>query len=338
MKQKIGYFLLGLLYAFIFYVNGIIGIIETTISLILYCILFFFIYSLWEKFRKREPLNFVEFGKKFIYKICLFIYTIAFIIWGFAFYNNSINPATMPQFTISNGQKTVVFQAMSHIARPDFYKQVEQEIRDFKTSSGVLFYEGVKEGTKESNDKFDQALGVNFTPDLYKNMSRLYGVTFQDNSKLLGLVNNLDFNVDLTLDEVVKIYEEKVKNNGTKNVNNQEVINASDEIIAQLSTLNDRELKILVYINQAILNLIIKNDKEMKKLLENFGNPDLLDVILDERNKNLADNIEKSEYNKIFITYGLLHFEGVLKLLQESDSKWKIISTKELYPISEKKF
>lgn len=243
----------------------------------------------------------------------------------------------MPQFTISNWQKTVVFQAMSHIARPEFYKQVQEEITTFKTASWVLFYEWVKEWTKESNEKFDQALWVNFTPDLYKNMSRLYGVTFQDNSKLLWLVNNLDFNVDLTLDEVVKIYEEKVKNNSSKNENKQEVINASDEIVAKLSTINDRELKILVYINQAILNVIIKNDDKMKKLLENFWNPDLLDVILDERNKNLSDNIIKSEYNKIFITYWLLHFDWVLKLLQESDSNWRIISTKELYPISEKK-
>ncbi len=243
----------------------------------------------------------------------------------------------MPQFTISNWQKTVVFQAMSHIARQEFYDDVQNEIRDFKTASWVLFFEWVKEWTKESSEKFDQALWVNFTPDLYKNMSKLYGVTFQDNSKLLWLVNNLDFNVDLTLDEVVRIYEEKVKIwTWSKNKSN-EVINASDEILAKLSELNDKELKILVYVNQAILNVIIKNDDKMKELVSNFWNPDLLDVIIEERDKNLAENIVKSEYDKIFITYWLLHFDWVLKLLQATDPNWKIITTKELYPISEKK-
>jgi hypothetical protein len=30
---------------------------------------------------------------------------------------------------------------MSHIAKKDFYDQISKNIRDFKTSSGVYFYE-----------------------------------------------------------------------------------------------------------------------------------------------------------------------------------------------------
>jgi hypothetical protein len=101
-------------------------------------------------------------------------------------------------------------------------------------------------------------------------MSKLYGITFQDNTNFLNLVNNLDYNVDLSIDEVIKIYEKKVKNQKKNNNSKQEVVNISDEILNQLNKLNDKELKILVYINQAILNLIIKNDASMKNLLENF--------------------------------------------------------------------
>jgi hypothetical protein len=100
-----------------------------------------------------------------------------------------------------------------------------------------------------------------------------------------------------------------------------------------LSNLNDRELKILVYTNKSILNLIIKSDWIKDFVTKNFANQQLFDVILNKRNENLSKEIISSKYDKIFITYGLLHFNWVLKLLQENDSNWKIIKTEKSYPI-----
>jgi hypothetical protein len=54
---------------------------------------------------------------------------------------------------------------------------------------------------------------------------------------------------------------------------------------------------------------------------------------LAERNKVLVDAIETSEYDKVFITYWLLHFKWVYELLKANDSNWEIIETKHLYPI-----
>ncbi len=332
-KYMISYFLLWFFLSLIFYISWLIKVLESIISLIIYSIISFFIYFIWKKLRKKEALYFNDFLKLFTYKVCLFVYIIIFVIWGFAYYNNDINPAKMPEYTLSNWEKTVVFQAMSHIAKQDFYDQIRNNIRDFKTSSGVYFYEWVKPWSKESSQKFDEALWVNFTPDLYKHMSKLYGVTFQDNNDFIWLVNNLDFNVDLTLDEIIKIYEKKVKTSNVKKTENKEIINASEQILNKLNELNDRELKILIYINQAILNTIIKNDAEAKELIKSFWNVDLFDVILEDRNKNLVDSIIKSEYNKIYITYWLLHFDWIFKLLQINNTKWKIVNTKYYYPI-----
>jgi|GEM_PF-933329 len=116
--------------------------------------------------------------------------------------------------------------------------------------------------------KFDQALGINFTPDLYKNFSRLYGLTFQDNSQLLGLVNNYDFNIDLTIDEIIRLYDELPKNEA-KNIPS-EVQDVDTLVLEELSKLNEKQLQILVYVNQAIMNFIIKNDKLQKGILANF--------------------------------------------------------------------
>ncbi len=332
-KYLISYFLFWFFLILIFYISWLIKLLETLISLTMYLIISFLIYSLWKKFRKKEVLYFNEFAKVFIYKVCLFIYLIVIIIWSFAYYNNSINPAKMPEYTISNWEKIIVFQAMSHIAKKDFYVQIRNNIREFKSNSGVYFYEWVKPWNKESSQKFDEALWVNFTPDLYKHMSTLYGVTFQDNNDFIGLVNNLDFNVDLTLDEIIKIYEKKVPLSSSEKSKSTEIINASELILNKLNELNNRELKVLIYINQAILNTIIKNDSKAKELIKSFWNQDLFNVILDDRNKNLADTIIKSEYNKIYITYWLLHFDWMYKLLQKNNPNWKIISTRYFFPI-----
>ncbi len=332
-KYLISYFLFWFFLSFIYILSWTIKLFETIISLIVYSIVTFFIYFAWKYYRKKDYLWFDDYLKLFIYKVCVLLYTVFIIIWTFAYYNNEISPAKMPEYTISNGKKTVVFQAMSHIAKKEFYKNVQKNIIDFKTASWVYFYEWVKPWNQESSEKFDKALWINFTPDLYKHMSRLYWVTFQDNNDFIWLVNNLDFNVDLNLDEIVKIYEKKVKISNTPKTENTQIINASEQILEKLNQLNNNELNLLIYINQAILNTIIKNDKQAKNLLKDIWNPDLFDVILEERNNNLVKEIIKNDYNKIYITYWLLHFDWVLQLLQKNDINWKIIKTRYLYPI-----
>ncbi len=334
-KDLIWYVLLSLIYSIIFYISWIIWIIDFTISLIFYCIIFFFIYSIWKFLRKKERNDFIEFWKYFIYKISTFIVFISAILYSFAYYNNIVNPAKMPRITISNWEKEVIFQAMSHIAKPSFYEWVKNSIIEYKTNSWVLFFEWVKKWTKENTTKFDEALWVNFTPELYKNMSKLYGVTFQDNESLLWIVNNLDFNVDLNLDEIIKLYEKKIWQNKKSNtIINNDVVNVSDEIMKKLSELNEKELKVLVYLNQAILNVIIKNEDKARELVKNAWNTDLFSIILDERNKNLSENIIKSNYQKIFITYWLMHFNWVFELLKNNDKNWQIKKIEYLYPIS----
>jgi len=117
-------------------------------------------------------------------------------------------------------------------------------------------------------EKFDSALGVEFSPDLYENFSKLYGVTFQDNENFLGIVNNYDFNIDLSIDEIMTLYEEEVKN--TQENIPEEVIDVNELLVDELAKINDRQLKVLVYINQAIMNTMIKNEDIQKNLLDSF--------------------------------------------------------------------
>lgn len=320
-----------LFWIFLFFIGGIISLLSAFISISLYSVIFYGFYFLWKKLTKKNPIFYSDFSQIFLYKLSFFLFLCFWIIWGFSYYQNEISPAKMPFYTISNGNKIVKFQAMVHIGTPNFYKSVQKNIRQSKKNGYVLFFEGVKSWKEENMKKFDQALGINFTPDLYKNFSRLYGLTFQDNSQLLGLVNNYDFNIDLTIDEIIRLYDELPKNEA-KNIPS-EVQDVDTLVLEELSKLNEKQLQILVYVNQAIMNFIIKNDKLQKGILANFWNSNLFEVILNKRNELIVSEIQKSKYDKIFITYWLLHFQGIFDKLKEKDKNWKIIKQENFYPI-----
>lgn len=91
----------------------------------------------------------------------------------------------MPQYHMTNGKKEIIFQSMIHIGSEKFYEQIQQEVEKAKKSEYVLFFEGVRPGTEENMDDFDQALGIEFTEDLYDNFSQLYNLTFQENDMFL---------------------------------------------------------------------------------------------------------------------------------------------------------
>lgn len=324
----------SIFFLLIIYVSWIIAALSTTISLFFYYIFFFVIYSLWRKFRKKEQKSMKEFGKVFLYRIANIILIVSIIIFSFAYYHNSISPANMPLHTVSNWKKTVIFQNMSHIWTHEFYEAVKKNIKKAKENDYVLYFEGVKPGTTEGVEKFNTAIWIQFWPELYPNLSKLYDVTFQDNLSLLWIVNDKDYNIDLSIDEIIEIYEEKKSLSPPSERSQIDVpIDASQEIINYLSDLNERELKILVFLNRWIINFMIKSDATQDFLTWNFWNKELFDVILEWRNKILTDKIIHSEHNKIIVTYGLMHFDGVMEILQQDDPKWKITKTENLYPI-----
>ena len=323
-----------LLFSIIFYISGIITILSFILTLIFYSFIAFIFYVLWKIIRKKEKLDYISFLNYFLYKISIWILISIILIGGFVYYKNNIDPAKMPTFTISNWEKIVIFQTMSHIWSEEFYKQIKRNLIKAKKNWFVYYYEWVKDWTLENKENFNKAIWIKFDENLYKNFSKLYWVIHQDNTIYYNLVNDLDFNVDLTIDEIMYFYnkleKKEVKNNFLQN---KEVIDVNAEIIKTLSSLNNLELKILRYINKWILNFIIKSDWTRNLIMNNFTNKNLFKIILNKRDILLSEKIINSEHQKIFITYWLLHFKWVLDLLQKNDKNWKIIKTEYLYPI-----
>jgi len=334
-KNVIYYISLILVSIFSLYISWIFALWYMIIAFFVYGNIFFIFHIILRKIRKKQIEVYHKYLLEFTKKVSFAFVLIFTILWSFSYYQNEINPAKMPEITISNGEKIVVFQAMSHIWAYSFYKQVKENLLKYKKIGFVYFFEWVKPGTKENMNSFNEAIWIEFDKDLYTNFSKLYGVSHQDNSIFLWLINNLDFNIDISIDEIIKLYKEKkIEKNETKKSKHENIpIDANKQILEVLTKLNDKELKILVYINRSILNFIIKSDNLQDFMTKNIANKDLFDVILDGRNKVIVRAIKSSSYDKMYITYGLMHFDWVFNLLKTSDNKWEIIKIKNLIPI-----
>ena len=336
MKNIIYYISIFIVISAVLYISWILWFLEFTVFIGLYSIIFFWITYIYRKIRKKESIEYKSFLINFIKKSSLSMVMLLIILWSFWYYQNEISPATMSEITISNWEKILVFQEMSHIWSENYYKTVQNNLREYKKSEFVYFYEGVKPGSEVNMENFNEAIWIDFNPDLYKNFSKLYWVTFQDNSIYYNLVNNLDFNVDVWIDWIMEEYNKVAEHplswilspSQEKEATNP--IDINTEIINTLSELSEKQLKVLVFINKAILNALIKSDWAQELISDNFANKKLFDIILDWRNEVLASEIIKSEYNKIYVTYWKLHFNWVLKLLQENDENWKVTSKKEI--------
>lgn len=325
---------------FILYISWILWMFYLIIFVFLYSLLFYLIIFVYRKLRKKNKITYLKFFISFIKKWSLSFVIFWIIIWSFWYYQNEISPATMTEYTISNWNKIVVFQEMSHIWAQNYYNTVKQNLTNYKKNWFVYFFEWVKPWKKENMDKFNKAIWIEFNKDLYNNFSKIYWVTFQDNSIYFNLVNNLDFNIDVNIDWIIEKYERKntltkplswiISTSQEKEDTKKEVVDINAKIIDTLAELNEKQLNILVFINKSILNALIKSDSAQKLISDNFTNKELFDIILDWRNEILSSEITESKYNKIYITYWKLHFDWVLKLLQQNDKNWKVTNQKEI--------
>lgn len=207
-------------------------------------------------------------------------------------------------------------------------------IHSNKESGYVLYFEWVTPGSEENSEKFNTALWVDIQNGLYEKLGALYGTVHQENENFLNIINNKDYNIDLSIDQVVEIYEQK-QWNIQANTTRSEQIDISPKIQEILKNFSPKELRLLQFYNQAILNFMMKNNWIRNILIKNFSNQGLFDVILDDRNLHLVDEIEQRKDKKIIILYGLMHYEWVLKELQKRDPNWKALSTTYLQVIQQ---
>lgn len=178
---------------------------------------------------------------------------------------------------------------MIHLGQQSFYDNVSKEIENYKKDGYVLFYEWIDYETADTLTlrKTKKVVGMIPSKKGYQNMMekiKVDGVVFQDNEQFMNHANSLDFNVDITPQELIHEYEKR----------HGEIVLSSKDL------------------NAPLYEEITFND-----------NKNVMDIILNHRNKIVAERIQTSKYDKIIVIYGADHQKGILEELQKIDTSWK---------------
>ena len=92
-----------------------------------------------------------------------------------------------------------------------------------------------------------------------------------------------------------------------------------DVAMSSLDTRNENQKKLMGFICRGFIN--------MSSITKGVGSDAKGRVILDFRNKRLAEMIDSAPENRIYVTYGGAHLPGLVADLQKGNSARKIVST-----------
>ena len=257
-----------------------------------------------------------------------------------------LRPLTVPQATLSNGTKTVVFQGMSHIGSEAFYKGVVYDLENALANGYVLYYEGVL-GSPEGDAWFNQKLaGGNDLNTSYQVFSDVCGLQFQ-----LTYFGLLDADMKVHPDRHVKadVSTADMMHEYERLMQVDPVFAAAEKDTQEASAPPADGKPSDAEAGQGLTDVIsfLKGSPGLSKLagivcrgfltrtLNANTPPDQMDkVILDFRNRSLADRILGDKHQLIYITYGAGHLPGLLADLQAADPTWKVESLKWMRTVS----
>ncbi|MCB9806886.1 hypothetical protein H6768_03250 [Candidatus Peribacteria bacterium] len=96
-------------------------------------------------FGKHDDLSHLKrfmrhFLRGWAWLVCI-AWSAPWILFTLLQFSNNIAPATVPKITISNGEKTVVFQSMVHIGSRGFYDEIQNDMTHLRGQEYVFLYE-----------------------------------------------------------------------------------------------------------------------------------------------------------------------------------------------------
>lgn len=111
-----------------FLLSGITEAASFLFAILIYSPLFYLLRVVYCRILKKDTRGFREFFLSYARIVGGILFVMVLTISIFGFYENRLSPAKLPAYTISNGEKTVIFRTMSHIASDRFYTEVAREV------------------------------------------------------------------------------------------------------------------------------------------------------------------------------------------------------------------
>jgi hypothetical protein len=267
-------------------------------------------------------------------------------VWYLAFWVQS-GPTAVPLATLSNGQKTVVFQGMQHVGSEDFYKSVVFDLEQALADGYTLFYEGVMPvaGRPDLTDWFNETLRGT-KQDLsggYKKMAEQCGLSFQLNyfdpiKADMAIHPSRHITADANFLEMKTEYERLMREDpgfaaamAAKIAKARQPHSDSGDpfslALDYMVQATPEQKKLAGIVCRGVLGMAVSGALGEEKDPANR-------VIVDFRNQTLARFVDESKADKIYITYGAAHFPGFLAELQKRDPKFAVRSVKGVRPMT----
>ncbi|MBP6981561.1 hypothetical protein KBB25_02200 [Candidatus Gracilibacteria bacterium] len=296
------------------FLNSLVGFLQVIIFAL-------FLSSLRFLLSKKIPLRFLFFRFVLIFGAITGFFSAILVL--FSLYYNSF-PSAVGKIILSDGNRTVVFFQMSHIATPRFYEQIKNELTTLSHSGYTIYAEGVRPGTPENTEKFQKFLGVRLTENTYEKIAQMIGMDAQSKTIFDSVASGSLKNVDISIDEIVALMGTGSKLQST---------DVPLDIESEIAKIPYTEMKPLTqYIIRAVLNMVLSKNEYIDDILNGSMNPELFDIILGKRNEHIVNTFLSTDNKHTVFVYGSLHFSGIYKLLSDNNKNWKIISVTPIYP------
>lgn len=251
---------------------------------------------------------------------------------------SALNPAALPQVVLTNGHKTLIFQGMMHIGSESFYRAVYYDLQRALADGSVIYYEGVMPDTEGDAWLNKVVSGGKDLGDSYKKLAGYCGLVFQ-NDVLGALAPDMRQHPERHV--VADVSSLDLKREAERLMQTDPALaSAIQARLGNTSEPDDLSQQVVDYfldwqekgtVGQKTLGGVICRGLigGARDARDPSASEDPLDrVILDFRNRKLAERILAEPNNKIFMTYGAAHLPGVYQLLQRADANWKVVSVK----------
>ena len=215
--------------------------------------------------------------------------------------------------------KIVLFFPMVHIGKAALYADIKSMIEDGKKQGFVVYYEGVTDfacvdsignSWKEKNyvKQFYKGSPVpdSVCYDTYRRKFRKmiglsidsgYAKIFHDR----GLFRNY-------VDQADALVLEADSTNINVDLSRSEIVDAYEKLYGEIElTESDYQVK---------SDITLQKDARLPRSKVNS-------IIIDVRNKHLANHIQSSPDKRIIVVYGLAHEKGVFEELRKMDNSWQ---------------
>lgn len=257
-----------------------------------------------EKIKKFEPIAFRLALYWLLFSAISYITPVALAF---------VNTATLDTLVFKNEQgKTVVLQGMSHIAPNNFFTHVNSNIKEFLENhpNSKVFTEGVKVNKDTNLNQVNNAMS-DFTalngdldlPHYYRSIAKFTGMQYESDSDYLNNVSkDILVNADLSGDDFLKVYNEQKSIKGEQKSGSNNAMTKKE-----LDKMLENKDSPFAYFKKLSYRASFKNALSSAQEAKCNQQSELMtSVLLDERNRNLINMIEK-EPSDIFVTYGSAH-------------------------------